>query len=97
MHHRRAAVVGVLAASLAFTSSASAQLDEVNTKKLRDGVTVNGILQHESGSKQASLQFLLNGNTTLLKLEGRDVEKADVSEVFGGALDLEKIEKALQN
>ncbi|HEX6020398.1 MAG TPA: M28 family metallopeptidase [Solirubrobacter sp.] len=60
MHHRRAAVVGVLAASLAFTSSASAQLDEVNTKKLRDGVTVNGILQHERAFQQIAN---MNGGT----------------------------------
>ena len=32
---------------MALASTASAGLDEVNTKKLRDGVTVNGILQHE--------------------------------------------------
>ena len=57
MHHRRAAVIGALAAaSLTFTSSAFA-LDEVNTKKLRDGVTVNGILQHER-----ALQAIANAN-----------------------------------
>ena len=52
MHHRRVAVFGVLAASLTFTSSAAADLDEVNSKKLRDGVTVNGILQHERALQQ---------------------------------------------
>ena len=46
MHHRRALVLSALAASLCLPSSAFA-LDEVNSKKLRDGVTVNGILQHE--------------------------------------------------
>jgi Zn-dependent M28 family amino/carboxypeptidase len=38
--------VSALAASLCLPSTAFG-LDEVNTKKLRDGVTVNGILQHE--------------------------------------------------
>ena len=47
MSHRRALVVGALAASLCLPSTAFADLDEVNSKKLRDGVTVNGILQHE--------------------------------------------------
>jgi Zn-dependent M28 family amino/carboxypeptidase len=43
----RAGLVLGVAASFAFASPASAELDEVNTKKLREGVTVNGILQHE--------------------------------------------------
>ena len=60
MLHRRVAVIGVLAASLVFTSSAAAALDEVNSKKLRDGVTVNGILQHERAFQQIAN---LNGGT----------------------------------
>ncbi len=60
MLHRRAAIFGVLAASLIFTSNAGAALDEVNTKKLRDGVTVNGILQHERALQQIANQ---NGGT----------------------------------
>ena len=44
---RAGLVLGIATGSLAFASTASAQLDEVNTKKLRDAVTVNGILQHE--------------------------------------------------
>ena len=58
--HRRVAVIGMLAASLVFTSSAAADLDEVNSKKLRDGVTVNGILQHERAFQQIAN---LNGGT----------------------------------
>lgn len=46
MSHRRALIVGALTASLCLPSTAFG-LDEVNSKKLRDGVTVNGILQHE--------------------------------------------------
>jgi Zn-dependent M28 family amino/carboxypeptidase len=58
-HRRRAALCGVLAvlggtAILAPTASA---LDPVNTKKLRDAVTVNGILRHER-----VLQSIANAN-----------------------------------
>ena len=55
MFHRRALLASALA-SLCLPSSALA-LDEVNTKKLRDGVTVNGILQHER-----ALQSVANAN-----------------------------------
>ena len=56
MSHRRALVLSALAASLCLPSTAFA-LDEVNTKKLREGVTVNGILQHER-----ALQSIANAN-----------------------------------
>ena len=56
MSHRRALVLGALAASLCLPSTAFG-LDEVNTKKLRDAVTVNGILQHER-----ALQRMANAN-----------------------------------
>ena len=52
---RRAAMLAV-GASLAFTSTASA-VDEVNSKKLRDGVTINGMLAHER-----AFQFIANAN-----------------------------------
>ena len=42
----RAAFIAVLA-FLTFAPAAMAAVDEVNTKKLRQNVTVNGILQHE--------------------------------------------------
>ena len=57
MHHRRALVLSALAASLCLPSTAFADLDEVNSKKLRDGVTVNGILQHER-----AFQAIANAN-----------------------------------
>jgi Zn-dependent M28 family amino/carboxypeptidase len=57
MHHRRALVVSALAASLCLPATASADLDEVNSKKLRDAVTVNGILQHER-----AFQSIANAN-----------------------------------
>jgi Zn-dependent M28 family amino/carboxypeptidase len=77
MHHRRVAVVGALAASLAFTSSASADLDEVNTKKLRKGVTVNGILQHEKALQQIANA---NGGTRASGTPGYEASLAYVQE-----------------
>ena len=59
MSHRRALVLGALAASLCLPSTAFG-IDEVNTKKLRDAVTVNGILQHERALQQIAN---LNGGT----------------------------------
>src|SRR5918998_386447 len=60
MHHRmRAAgcgVLGVLISAGVFAPPAAA-LDEVNTKRLRDAVTINGILRHER-----ALQFIANVN-----------------------------------
>ena len=42
------AALALSAAGIALTApAASAALDEVNTKKLRDAVTINGVLQHE--------------------------------------------------
>jgi Zn-dependent M28 family amino/carboxypeptidase len=52
---RRAAMLAV-GASLAFTSTAYA-IDEVNTQRLRDGVTINGMLAHER-----AFQFIANAN-----------------------------------
>jgi Zn-dependent M28 family amino/carboxypeptidase len=52
-------MLGALVASLCAPSSALAQ-DEVNTKKLRDAVTVNGILIHERALQQVAN---LNGGT----------------------------------
>jgi Zn-dependent M28 family amino/carboxypeptidase len=63
LHRRgpvRAGLVLGVAASIACASTASAQLDEVNTKKLREGVTVNGILQHERAFQTIAN---LNGGT----------------------------------
>jgi len=58
-HRRRLASAGLGAgiATLAFSSSAPAQLDEVNTQRLREAVTVNGIMQH-----QRALQVVANQN-----------------------------------
>jgi Zn-dependent M28 family amino/carboxypeptidase len=52
---RHAAMLAV-GASLAFTSTAYA-VDEVNTQRLRDGVTINGMLAHER-----AFQFIANAN-----------------------------------
>ncbi len=56
----RAGVVIGAFASMALAPAASADLDEVNTKKLREGVTVNGILQHERALQTISN---MNGGT----------------------------------
>ncbi len=56
MSHRRALIVGALATSLCLPSTAFG-IDEVNSKKLRDAVTVNGILQHER-----AFQSIANAN-----------------------------------
>ena len=55
------------------------------------------LLEWHKDSKSGSLKVLLYGNTTLLTLEGRNLEKTDLSDTFGKALDLEKIEKVLAN
>jgi Zn-dependent M28 family amino/carboxypeptidase len=60
MHQRmRAAGCGMLAALIgsAVLASPAAALDEVNTKRLRDAVTVNGILRHER-----ALQFIADAS-----------------------------------
>ena len=54
---RRAGVVTGAVAVLALPAAASADLQEINTKKLRNAVTVNGILQHER-----ALQAIANMN-----------------------------------
>jgi Zn-dependent M28 family amino/carboxypeptidase len=59
MSQRKALVVGALAASLCVPSTAFG-LDEVNSKKLREAVTVNGILQHERAFQSIAN---LNGGT----------------------------------
>ena len=67
----------MLAASLTFTSSAGAALDEVNTKKLREGVTVNGILQHERAFQQIAN---INDGTRASGTPGYDASLAYVRE-----------------
>ena len=52
-----AALALCAAGSTLLASSASAQLDEVNSKKLRDAVTINGVMQHER-----ALQAIANAN-----------------------------------
>lgn len=53
----RAALVLSVAGSAWLAPTASADLDEVNSKKLRDAVTINGMLQHER-----ALQAIANAN-----------------------------------
>jgi Zn-dependent M28 family amino/carboxypeptidase len=72
MHDRmRAAGWGVLAAliSAAVLASPAAALDEVNTKRLRDAVTVSGILRHERALQSIAN---LNGGTRVSGSTGFD-------------------------
>ena len=74
---RACLVLGIATASLTFASTASAQLDEVNTKKLRNNVTVNGILQHERAFQTIAN---LNGGT---RASGTPGYRASVDYVKG--------------
>jgi Zn-dependent M28 family amino/carboxypeptidase len=72
---RRAALLAV-GASLAIAPAASA-VDEVNSKKLRDGVTINGLLQHER-----AFQFIANsaGGTRASGTAGYDASAEYVAD-----------------
>ncbi len=72
---RSLAAVAALAASLIVTSSAFA-IDEVNTKKLRKNVTVNGILQHERAFQSIAN---MNGGTRASGTAGYDASAAYVT------------------
>ena len=80
MSYRRAsAVAGAIAvlAMLALAPAAPAQLDEVNTKKLRNAVTVSGILQHERAFQTIAN---LNGGNRASGTAGYDASAAYVKE-----------------
>jgi Zn-dependent M28 family amino/carboxypeptidase len=72
---RRAALLAV-GASLAFAPAAFG-IDEVNSKKLRDGVTINGLLQHER-----AFQFIANsaGGTRASGTPGYDASAEYVAD-----------------
>ena len=72
----RAAFVAVLA-FLTFAPAATAAVDEVNTKKLRQNVTVNGILQHE---RQLQRIANMNGGTRASGTAGYDASVAYVKD-----------------
>ena len=79
MHHRRAlaragVLAGVTAFALAAATPASAQLSDVNTQRLRNAVTVNGILAHERVFQRIANR---NGGTRASGTPGYD-ESADV-------------------
>lgn len=63
-------------------------------------VTVKGrraLLEYDKEDKSADLKLVLSGNTALLQVEGRGVTREEVGTVFANALDLDGMEKALQN
>jgi len=72
----RAAFVAVLA-FLTFAPAATAAVDEINTKKLRQNVTVNGILQHERNLQRIANN---NGGTRASGTPGYDASVAYVKE-----------------
>jgi hypothetical protein len=55
------------------------------------------ILEYHAASKQGSVKILLRNNTTLLTLEGNQVEKSDLLDAFAKGMDIDAIEKALQD
>jgi Zn-dependent M28 family amino/carboxypeptidase len=79
MHHRsrlaRFGALAVVAGCLAAASPAAADLDEVNTKRLRDAVTVNGILGHERVFQSIAN---MNGGTRSSGTPGYDASAAYV-------------------
>jgi hypothetical protein len=78
LHRRALARAGVCAAlvgSLVAAPAASAQLDEVNTERLRRGVTVNGIMQHERAFQTIAN---LNGGIRAAGTPGYDASVAYV-------------------
>jgi hypothetical protein len=54
------------------------------------------LLETDDEAKRAVLRLLLQGDATMLSVEGEGVAKADVSETFANALDLDRLEKALR-
>jgi hypothetical protein len=61
-------------------------------------VTVRGrraLLELDASSKTGTLSLVLGGNTALLQIRGNGVSKADLVDVFGGATNLDGLDRAL--
>lgn len=56
----------------------------------------NALLEWRKGEKNGNLRMLLNANTTLLTLQGSDVEQKEVTDTFAKSMDVAGIEKVLQ-
>jgi hypothetical protein len=56
----------------------------------------NAIVEWRKGEKNGTLKMLLNNNTTLLTLQGNEVDQKDVTDTFAKNMDLAAIEKVLQ-
>ena len=54
------------------------------------------ILEHDAQNRNGSVKLVLASNTALLSLEGDGVSKQDLVDGFGNALDLDGLERALQ-
>ena len=62
-------------------------------------VTIKGrraVLEFHKDDGRGTLTILLNAAGSMVKIEGSTITKADLTDVFGGALDLDAIEKAIQ-
>ena len=77
-----AALALCAAGSTLLASSAYAELDEVNSKKLRNAVTINGVMKHER-----ALQAIANANdgTRASGTPGYDASAAYVEGAPGAA------------
>jgi hypothetical protein len=63
-------------------------------------ITVKGrraLLEWDDEDKRGELTILPGSASSMVKVEVRQATKADLTDVFGGALDLDGIEKAIQN
>jgi hypothetical protein len=62
-------------------------------------VTIKGrraLLEYDAGAKRGELSILPGNASGLVKVDGRGVSKADLTDLFGGALDLDGIEKTIR-
>ena len=62
-------------------------------------MTVKGrraLLEYDAAEKRGTLQMMLGGSASLLKIEGSGLSKADLVDVLAGAVDLDAMEKAIQ-
>lgn len=63
-------------------------------------VTIKGrraLLEWDEGEKRGELTIVPGSASSMVKVEARGVSKAELTDTFGGALDLDGIEKAIAN
>jgi hypothetical protein len=84
-------LVGMIAPMLSNPSMLQGQegMSVINVKGKKS------LLEWHRDSKSGNLKILLGDNTTLLTIQGEGIQKADLSDIFAKAVDVEKLEKAL--